>query len=104
MEELIFTCPEAGYELYEMLRKYFDNVEMINIDNNEMGILDGIKALVEPISKSVEIIGNIIIALINRNACTICIKNGDKEISFDGRIKDLSSDEVMELLGKVIEG
>ena len=104
MKELIFTCPEAGYELYEMLGKYFDDVEMINTDNNEMGILDGIKALVEPISKSVEMIGNIIIALINKDSCTICVKNGDKEISFDGRIKDLSSYEVMELLGKVIEG
>ena len=104
MKEIIFTCSEGGYELYEMLGKYFDNVEMITIDNNEMGILDGLKVLVEPISKSVEMIGNIIIALINKDSCTICVKNGDKEISFDGRIKDLSSDEVMELLGKVIEG
>ena len=36
MKEIIFTCSEGGYELYEMLGKYFDNVEMITIDNNEM--------------------------------------------------------------------
>ena len=104
MKEIIFTCSESGYELYEMLGKYFDDIEMMNIDNDEMGILDGIRVLVEPISKSVEMIGNIIIALINKDSCTICVKNGDKEISFDGRIKDLSGNEIMELLGKVIEG
>lgn len=103
IKKLILTCPGTGYELYQMLVKYF-YVEIIGDNNNEMGILDALEVLVEPISKTVEILGNIIISLINKNSCTINIKNGDKEISFDGRIKNLSSDEIMELLSKVIEG
>ena len=49
-------------------------------------------------------IGNIIIALISKNSCTINIKNGDKEVSFNGQIKNMSTEEVMEMLSKVIEG
>ena len=103
MQELIITCSEDGYELYSALEMYF-KVEITDSDNNEMGILDGLKVLVEPISKTVETIGNIIIALINKNSCTISIKNGDKEVSFNGRIKNLNSGEIMELLSRVIEG
>lgn len=102
MKKLVLTCPEAGYELYQILGKYFE-VEIVDCDNNEMGILDALEILVEPISKTVEMLGNIIIALINRNSCTISVKNGDKEVFFDGKIKNLNSDEIMELLSKVIE-
>lgn len=103
MLELIFTCPEAGYELYSDLKRYF-KVEIIDSNNGEMGVLDALKVLVEPISKTVETLGNIIIALINRNACTISVKNGEKEASFNGTIKQLRKQDVMEMLCKVIEG
>ncbi len=105
MSELIFTCPEAGYELYSTLNRYF-KVEILDNDNGngEMGVLDALKVLVEPISKTVEMIGNIIIALINKNSCNISIKNGDKEVSFNGQIKNISNEEIMEMLSKVIEG
>lgn len=103
MSELIFTCPEAGYELYSTLNRYF-KVEILDNDNGEMGVLDALKVLVEPISKTVETLGNIIIALINKNSCTISIKNGDKEVSFNGQIKNISNEEIMEMLSKVIEG
>ena len=105
MNELIFTCSEAEYELYSTLNRYFE-VEILNNDSNngEMGMLDALKVLVEPISKTLEMIGNIIIALISKNSCTINIKNGDKEVSFNGQIKNMSTEEVMEMLSKVIEG
>ena len=106
MSELIFTCPEAGYELYSILNRYFE-VEILDKDNREMGVLgvlDALKVLVEPISKTVETLGNIVIALINKNSCTITIKNGDKEVSFNGQIKNISNEEIMEILSKVIEG
>lgn len=105
MSELIFTCPEAGYELYSTLNRYF-KVEILDNDkdNGEMGVLDALKVLVEPISKTVETLGNIIIALINKNSCTISIKNGNKEVSFNGQIKNISNEEIMEMLSKVIEG
>jgi len=103
MRELIVTCPEVGYELFNALNRYFE-VEIVDSDNGEMGVLDALKVLVDPISKTIETLGNIIIALIHRNDCTISIKNGEKEISFDGRIKDMQSEEVFEMLCKVIEG
>ena len=102
MNELIFTCPEAGYELYNELSKYF-KVEIIDSDTGTMGILDALKILVEPISKAVDTIGNIIIALINKNSCTIIVRNGDREVSFDGKIRNLSNEDVMNLLSKVVE-
>lgn len=103
MCELILTCPEAGYELYNALNRYFE-VEIIDSNNGEMGVLDAVKVLVDPISKTVETLGNIIIALINRNVCTISVKNGEKEASFNGKIKELRNEDVMEMLCKVIEG
>lgn len=103
MKKLVLTCSEAVYDLYQMLGKYFE-VEIIDNNNNEMGILDNLEILIEPISKTIEVLGNIIITFIHSNSCTITIKNGDKEVSFDGRIKDLNNIEVMELLNKIIEG
>lgn len=103
MSELIIICSDSGYELYRTLNKYF-KVEILDNDNGEMGVLDALKVLVEPISKTVETLGNIIIALINKNSCTISIKNGDKEVSFNGDIKNMTNEEIMEILIKVIEG
>ena len=47
MNELIFTCSEAEYELYSTLNRYFE-VEILNNDSNngEMGMLDALKVLV----------------------------------------------------------
>lgn len=102
MSELIFICPEAKYELYNILSKYF-YVEIIDTDDRTMGVMDSLKVLIDPISKAIEIMGNIIISLINSKACTITIKNGDKEISFDGKIKSLSNEDIINLLNKIFE-
>lgn len=102
MCELIFICSKDGYELYNILNRYFE-VEILDNDNNEMGVLDALRVLVEPISKTIETLGNIISALINKNSCTISVKNGEKEVFFNGQIKNISNEEIMELISKVIK-
>lgn len=102
MSELIFICPEVGYELYDSLSKYF-NVEIVDSNDGTMGVIDALRVLVEPISKTVETIGYIIIALINKNSCTINIKNGSREIAINGKMKCFSNEEIINLVSKVFE-
>lgn len=102
MSELTIICAESNYELYNKLSRYFE-VEMVGSNDGTMGVLDALKVLVDPISKTIEIIGNIIMEIINRDSCTIVVKNGEKEVSFDGKIKNLSNKEVMDMLSKVFE-
>lgn len=103
MSEILFICPEAGYELYNTLSKYFE-VEIVDSDNGTMGVLDYLKVLVDPISKTVETLGNIIIEFINKDSCTITVKNGEKEMTFNGKMKGISNEDVINMVKEVFEG
>lgn len=102
-KEIYITCNGAEYDLYNILNPFFE-VEIIDLQDNTMGIIDALKVLVEPITRSVEMLGNAIIAIINAKKCTITIKNGDKEISFEGKLKDLDNDRIIRMISELLEG
>lgn len=99
-QELIFECTEAQYDLYTFLSQYFE-VEKLRAQDDTMGVIDGIKVFIEPISQTIETIGNIIVAFINSHRCTITVKNGEKEVSFEGQVGRLSNEEIISILNKV---
>lgn len=99
--ELFFECKEAQYDLYTLLSQYFE-VERVSAKDDTMGIMDAIKVFLDPVSKSIEVLGNVIIAFINANRCSITVKNGEKEILFEGRIGKLSSEEIVDILNKIL--
>lgn len=98
--ELYIECKGDVYELYNSLIKYFE-VEVFE-GNNTMGLGD-LKVIFEPIAKSIEVLGNIIISFINKDRCSITVKNKEREISFDGNPGALDNREVIELLEKILE-
>lgn len=99
--ELYISCSENKYDLYNDLNKYF-RVELLeDTDSNTMGIGD-IKIFIEPITKAIEALGNIIISAINTKKSSIIIKNGEKEFSFEGNLSNLENDEIVEILSKLL--
>ena len=98
--ELYIECKGDVYELYNSLIKYFE-VEVFE-GNNTMGLGD-LKVIFEPIAKSIEGLGNILISFINKDRCSITVKNKEREISFDGNPGTLDNREVIELLEKILE-
>lgn len=102
MQEMTITCKESGYDLYMEITRYF-KAELLENSNNTMGAMDIIKVLVEPVTKSIEVLGNIIISFVTANKCSLILKNGDKEIEFNGNPKALEREEVMQLLNKIFE-
>lgn len=99
-QELIFECTESQYDLYDSLSQYFE-VERLEKQDDTMGVIDGIKIFVEPISKTIETIGNIIVEFIYSHRCTITVKNGEKEVQFEGQVGRLSNEEITSMLNKV---
>lgn len=99
--ELYIECKGDKYILYKNLQRYFD-IELLEDDKNTMGFGD-FKILIEPVTKSIETLGNIIISIINIKKCVITVKNGEKKISFEGNPGSLDNQEVIDLLKKVLE-
>lgn len=100
--EVVIKCSTAQYDLYNYLSQYFD-VEILNEQDNTLGIMDSVKIFIEPITKTVETLGNIIIAIINANVCNITVKCGDKEIIFKGQVEKFSNEDVINMINKMLE-
>ena len=99
--ELYISCKQDKYDLYDALNKYF-HVEILEDEENTMGIGD-FKILIEPITKIIDTLGNIIVSIVNTKRSTITIKNGEKEFIFDGKLSELESDEVANIITKLLE-
>lgn len=99
--EIYVSCKKDNYDFYNELNKYFQ-VEILEDDNNTMGIGE-FKIFIEPISKAIETLGNIITSIINVKRTSITVKNGDKEFTFEGNLSELNNGDVKEILEKLLE-